>query len=50
MKNRVKFISNLNVFNNIKITLYYSVYMRTSGEKYEYRMKHNVFNRFHVLI
>jgi len=40
MKNRVKFvffedklISNFNVFNNIKITLYCSVYMRTSVEK-----------------
>ena len=38
-KNRVKvfgshnFISNFNVFNNLKITLHYSVYMRTSGEK-----------------
>jgi len=39
MKNRPKsvflsdkFISNLNVFNNIKITLYCSVYMRTSDE------------------
>ena len=28
-----KFISNFNVFSNTKITLYYSVYMRTSGEK-----------------
>jgi len=28
-----KLISNFNVFNNIKITLHYSVYMRTSGEK-----------------
>jgi len=28
-----KLISNFNVFNNIKITLRYSVYMRTSGEK-----------------
>jgi len=26
-------ISNFNLFNNIKITLHYSVYMRTSGEK-----------------
>jgi len=40
MKNRVisvflidKLISNFNVFNNIKITLHYSVYMRPSGEK-----------------
>jgi len=41
MKNRVKsvfflsdkFTSNFNVFNNIKLTLYYSVCMRTSGEK-----------------
>jgi len=28
-----KFISSFNVFNNIKITLHYSVYMRTAGEK-----------------
>jgi len=28
-----KLISNFNVFNNTKITLHYSVYMRTSGEK-----------------
>jgi len=28
-----KLISNFNVFNNIKVTLHYSVYMRTSGEK-----------------
>ena len=28
-----KLISNFNVFNNIKIILHYSVYMRTSGEK-----------------
>jgi len=28
-----KFISNFNVFNNIKMTLYYSVDMRKSGEK-----------------
>jgi len=28
-----KLISNFNVFNNIKITLHYSVYMRTSGDK-----------------
>jgi len=28
-----KFISNINVFNNIKMTLYYSVCMHTSGEK-----------------
>jgi len=28
-----KLVSNFNVFNNIKITLHYSVYMRTSGEK-----------------
>jgi len=28
-----KFINNFNVFNNIKITLYNSVYMGTSGEK-----------------
>jgi len=28
-----KLISNFNVFNNINITLHYSVYMRTSGEK-----------------
>jgi len=28
-----KFISNFNVFNNKKITLYYSVCMGTSGEK-----------------
>jgi len=28
-----KLISNFNVFNNIKITLHHSVYMRTSGEK-----------------
>ena len=28
-----KHISNFNVFNNIRITLHYSVYMRTSGEK-----------------
>jgi len=27
-----KLISNFNVFNNIKVTLHYSVYMRTSGE------------------
>jgi len=41
MKNRLKsgffwrdkFISNFNVLNNIKITFYYSVYMRTSGKK-----------------
>jgi len=47
MKNRVKsgfseadkFISNVNVFSNIKITLYYSVCMRTSVEKVHYRMK-----------
>jgi len=26
-------VSNVNVFNNIKITLHYSVCMRTSGEK-----------------
>jgi len=29
----LKFISNFNVFNNRKITLYYNVCMRTSGEK-----------------
>jgi len=29
----IKPISNFNVFNNIKITLHYSVYMRASGEK-----------------
>jgi len=28
-----KLISIFNLFNNIKITLHYSVYMRTSGEK-----------------
>jgi len=28
-----KFTSNFNVFNNVKITLYYSVCMRTSGER-----------------
>ena len=28
-----KLISNFNVFNNIKIALHYSVYMRTSDEK-----------------
>jgi len=28
-----KLISNFNMFDNIKITLLYSVYMRTSGEK-----------------
>ena len=28
-----KLISNFNVFNNIKITLHYSVYMPTTGEK-----------------
>ena len=28
-----KFISNFNVFNNIKINLYCSVCMRTSGER-----------------
>jgi len=28
-----KFISNFKVFNNIKVTLYYSAYMLTSGEK-----------------
>ena len=40
MKNHVisvfwsdKLISNFNVFNNIKITLHYSVHMRASGEK-----------------
>jgi len=40
MKNRVKsfflsdkFMSKFTVFNNIKITLYYSVCMCTSGEK-----------------
>ena len=41
MKNRVnsffsssdQFISNFNVFNNTKITLYYNVCMRTSGDK-----------------
>jgi len=40
-KNRIKlfsfssdqFISNFSMFNNIKITLYYTVFMRTSGEK-----------------
>jgi len=26
-------MSKFNAFNNIKITLHYSVYMRTSGEK-----------------
>jgi len=28
-----KFINNFNVFNNVKITSYNSVYMRTPGEK-----------------
>ena len=28
-----KLIRNFNVFNNIKITLHYSIYMRTSDEK-----------------
>jgi len=58
MKNRVKsvfwsdnFISNFNVFNNIKTTLYYSVYMRASSEKVGYAyQKQNVFNRFHILV
>jgi len=30
---KTKNISNFNVFNNIKVTLYNSVYMRTSAEK-----------------
>jgi len=49
MKNRVKsvfflsdkFISNFSVFNNMKITLHYSVCMSTSGERevlYVYRI------------
>jgi len=58
MKNRVKsvflsdkFISNFSVFSNIEITLYYSGCMRTSGDKvYAYRMKQNVYNRFHILL
>jgi len=29
----INYISNFSVFNNTKITLYNSVYMRTSGEK-----------------
>ena len=39
------------MFNKIKITLYNSVYMGTSGEKVRItdRIKQNVFNRFHIL-
>jgi len=33
LETSTKFISNFNVFNNVKITSYNSAYMRTPGEK-----------------
>ena len=52
MKNRVKSVFfeviNSNVFNNIKITLHYSVYMRTLDEKVRISDEANVLNRFHI--
>jgi len=58
MKNRVKsvfflsdkFISNFNVFNNLKITLITALACAHQVRKYAYRMKQNVFSRFHILI
>ena len=58
IKNRVKFvfcgdkfISNFTVFNSVKMTLYYIVFACAHQvRKHAYRMKQNVFNRFHILI